>query len=180
MASRSNRFIGFVPAATTLPMQSHQHRPLKSQTLLLQANDWEILFDLGRTIAVSTWSGTCISATRCCNTFTVNQNSHHAGVDGPPGRPIPSGSWPKVIKVFSTCDCLSGKWLQGTPFPIEVGCLGYSPHSLLHCLEAFGLPKSTARQLRPEWSRVTWRCSYTSFSCTVASSLGRRCHARLY
>ena len=46
MASRSNRFIRFVPAGTTLPLQSHQRRPLSSQTLLFQANDWEYLFDL--------------------------------------------------------------------------------------------------------------------------------------
>ena len=43
MASRSNRFI---PAGTTLPMQSHLRRPLSSQTMLLQANDREFLFDL--------------------------------------------------------------------------------------------------------------------------------------
>ena len=46
MASRSNGFIRFVPAGTTLPLQSLQRRPLSSQTLLLQANDWEFLFDL--------------------------------------------------------------------------------------------------------------------------------------
>ena len=46
MASQSSRFIRFVPAGTTLPLQSHQCRPLSSHTLLLQANDWEFLFDL--------------------------------------------------------------------------------------------------------------------------------------
>ena len=48
-------------------------------------------------------------------------------------------------------------------FPIEVGCLGCSPHSLFHCLEALGLPKSTARQLHTECSRVAQRCSYIIF-----------------
>ena len=48
-------------------------------------------------------------------------------------------------------------------FPIEVGCLRYSPNSLLHCLEAFGLPKSTARQLRTQCSRVARRCSCIIF-----------------
>ena len=53
MASRSNQFIRFVPAGTTLPLQSHQRRPLSSQTLLLQANNWEFLFDLDEQLQFS-------------------------------------------------------------------------------------------------------------------------------
>ena len=60
-----------------------------------------ILVWFGWTIAVSTWSGSYISATRSCHTFTVNQNSHLAGFNGPPGRLVPSGLWPKSSK-YST------------------------------------------------------------------------------
>ena len=37
---------------------------------------------------------------------------------------------------------------------LEVGCLGLCPSSLLHCFEAPGLPKSTARQIRSEASEL--------------------------
>ena len=42
-------------------------------------------------------------------------------------------------------------------FALEVGCLGYCPHSFLHCFEALGLPKSTARQIRSEASKTALR-----------------------
>ena len=37
---------------------------------------------------------------------------------------------------------------------VEVGCLGYVSPSLLHCLESLGIPSSTSRKLRNEYSRV--------------------------
>ena len=39
-------------------------------------------------------------------------------------------------------------------FAIEVGCLGFCPNSFLTCLEALGLPKSSARKIRTECARV--------------------------
>ena len=47
--------------------------------------------------------------------------------------------------------------------PIEVGCLGYCPHSLLQSLETIGLPRSTARHIRTECSCDALRCSYLLF-----------------
>ena len=46
------------------------------------------------------------------------------------------------------------------------------PHSLLRCLEALGLPKLTARQLRTNCSVVARRCSYIIFLRHGISSLG--------
>ena len=48
-------------------------------------------------------------------------------------------------------------------FALEVGCLGYCPHSFLHCFEALGLPKSAARQVRSEASKTALRSSYVLF-----------------
>ena len=48
-------------------------------------------------------------------------------------------------------------------FALEVGCLGYCPHSFLHCFEALGLPKSAARQIRSEASKTALRSSYVLF-----------------
>ena len=48
-------------------------------------------------------------------------------------------------------------------FVLKVGCLRYCPHSFLHCFEAPGLPKSTARQIRSEASKTTLRSSHVLF-----------------
>ena len=48
-------------------------------------------------------------------------------------------------------------------FVLVVGCLGYCPHSFLHCFEAPVLPKSAARQIRSEASKTALRSSYAIF-----------------
>ena len=57
-------------------------------------------------------------------------------------------------------------------FALEVGCLGYCPHSFLHCFEALCLPKSAARQIRSEASKTALRSSYVLFfaeACRLGS-----------
>ena len=57
-------------------------------------------------------------------------------------------------------------------FALEVGCLGYCPHSFFHCFEALGLPKSAARQIRSEASKTALRSSYVLFfaeACRLGS-----------
>ena len=163
MASRSNRFIRFVPAGTTLPLQSHQRRPLSSQTLLLQANDWEFLFDLDEQlqfppeVAVTSLRPDVVILSRSTKTVIMLEltvpleDRSHLAYDR------------KSSKYSALVTACEESGFKAHLFPIEVGCLGYSPHSLLHCLEALGLPKSTARQLRTECSRVARRCSYIIF-----------------
>ena len=163
IASQSNWFIRFVPAGTTLPMQSHQRRPLSPQTLLLQANDWEFLFDLDEQlqfppeiagtslrpdIVILSWSTKTVIMLEL--TVPLEDRSYLA-------YDRKSSKYSALVTVCEE----SG--FKAHLFPIELGCLGYSPHSLLHCLEALGLPKSTAQQLRTECSRVARRCSYIIF-----------------
>ena len=52
-------------------------------------------------------------------------------------------------------------------FALEVGCLGYCPHSFFHCFKALGLPKSAARQIRSEASNTALRSSYVLFFAEV-------------
>ena len=63
-------------------------------------------------------------------------------------------------------------------FALEVGCLGYCPHSFLHCFEALGLPKSAARQIRSEASKTALRSSYVLF--LRRGMLTWECQAVLY
>ena len=48
-------------------------------------------------------------------------------------------------------------------FALEVVCLGYCPHSFLHCFEALGLPKSAARQIESEASKTALHSSHVLF-----------------
>ena len=63
----------------------------------------------------------------------------------------------KYIPLASTCE---ENGFRVHLIPIEVGCLGYCPHSLLQSLKMLGLPRSSARHIRTECSRVALRCSY--------------------
>ena len=116
MASRSNRFIRFVPAGTTLPLQSHQRRPLSSQTLLLQANDWEFLFDLDEQlqfppevavtslrpdVVIFSWSTKTVVMLEL--TVLLEDRSHLAY----------DRKSSKYSALVTTCE----ESLQGTPFP---------------------------------------------------------------
>ena len=68
--------------------------------------------------------------------------------------------------------CSENGWFARC-FAVEVGCLGYVSPSLIHCLESLGIPSSTSRKLRNEYSRVAHRCSYVLFlrrKCTEWSS----------
>ena len=73
-------------------------------------------------------------------------------------------------------------------FALEVGCLGYCPHSFLHCFEALGLPKSAARQIRSEASKTALRSSYVLFlrrgmptwECQLSCSLLNPAHVVSY
>ena len=48
------------------------------------------------------------------------------------------------------------KWLK-------FGCLGYCPHSFLHCFKALGLPKSAERQIKSEAFKTALRSPYVHF-----------------
>ena len=127
MASRSNRFIRFVPAGTTLPLQSHQRQPLSSQTLLLQANDWEFLFDLNEQlqfppeVAVTSLRPDVVILSRSTKTVIMLEltvpleDRSHLAHDRKSS---------KYSALVSACE-ESG--FKAHLFPIEVGCLGYSP-----------------------------------------------------
>ena len=66
----------------------------------------------------------------------------------------------KYSELAATCE-QNGFTVHLLPF--EVGCLGFCPHTILRTFESLGLPKSAARQIRLECSRVALRCSYLLF-----------------
>ena len=63
-------------------------------------------------------------------------------------------------------------------FALEVGRLGYCPHSFLHCFNALGLPNSAARRIRSKASKTVLRLSRVLFLCKGMST--SECKAVLY
>ena len=156
-------FIKFLPAGHSGTRASHQscRRPLSTQHILLQASDWDFRFDLGSEAlqfpieAAATSLRPDIVIYSCTKkivvmlelTVPLEDRSHLAH----------ERKTSKYASLARTCE---ENGFTTHFFALEVGCLGFCPHSFLTCLEALGLPKSLARKIRTECARVALRCSY--------------------
>ena len=132
-----------------------------SKSILLQADDWQFLFDLGPEqllfppeVATTTLRPDGVLYSLSTKTvilldLTVPlEDRVHAAHDRKKSKYIP---------LASNCE---ENGFRFHLIPIEVGCLGYCPHSLLQSLKTLGLPRSTACHIRTECSSVALRCSY--------------------
>lgn len=162
IAASKSRFIQFVrPGYDKTKHTATSRRPLSSQSILLQADDWQFLFDIGPTqlvfppelaVTIQRPDGVFYSLgtkTVVLLELTVPledriQEAHDRKKE-------------RYKKLKKACE---QNGFKVHLMPIEVGCLGYCPHSLLQSLETLGLPRSTARHIRTECSRVALRCSY--------------------
>ena len=79
------------------------------------------------------------------------------------GRQQWFSAWSEDHEILCLNLCLEENGYRTHFFALEVRCLGFCPHSLLHCFEALGLPKSIARQIKMEASRTALHCSYILF-----------------
>ena len=162
-ASGNSRFIRFVRAGESLPRNADQRRPLASQAILLQTNDWQFLYDLEEQLQFPVE----IAATIQRPDIVIFSISRKTVVMLELTVPLEDNiSAAHKRKEENYEDLVSSCEQNGYKthfFAVEVGCLGYCPHSLLHCFESLGLPKSTARQIRSEASRTALRSSYILF-----------------
>ena len=159
------RYIQFVRAGQRLPAPNHitQRKPLASQAILLQANDWAFLYDLEGQLqfpieaAVTSLRPDVVlfshsSKTTVLLELTVPQEENvHQAHDR------------KTTKYSALVTACEENGFKTHMFALEVGCLGYCPHSFLHCFEALGLPKLAARQIRSEASKTALRSLYVLF-----------------
>ena len=157
------RYITFVPAGHSgaLTSRSSSRRPLVNQNILLQASDWDFRFDLGSEplqfpteVAATTLRPDVVIYSRTKKivimlelTVPLEDRSHLAH----------DRKTSKYAPLARTCE---EHGFTTHVFALEVGCLGFCPHTFLTCFEALGLPKSSARQIRTECARVALRCSY--------------------
>ena len=156
------RYIQFVRAGQRLPAPNHitQRKPLASQAILLQANDWTFLYDLERQLqfpieaAVTSLRPDVVLFSRSSKTIVLLEltvpleDNVHLAHDR------------KTTKYSALVTACEENGFKTHMFALEVGCLGYCPHSFLHCFEALGLPKSAARQIRSQASKTALRSSY--------------------
>ena len=161
--SRGQRYITFVPAGHSAAVASHSssRRPLTTQNILLQASDWDFLFDLG---SERLQFPTEIAATSLRPDGVIFSRSQKIVVLLELTVPLEDRcdiaherKSKHYKKLARTC---RENGFTTHLFPVEVGCLGFCPHTFLTCFEALGLPKSSARKLRTECARVALRCSY--------------------
>ena len=167
-------YIQFVRAGQRLPAPNHvtQRKPLASQTILLQANDWTFLYDLEGQLqfpieaAVTSLRPGVVLFSRSSKTIVLLEltvpleDNVHLAHDR------------KITKYSALVTACEENGFKTHMFALEVGCLGYCPHSFLHCFEALGLPKSAARQIRSEASKTALRSSYVLFfaeACRLGS-----------
>ena len=155
-------FIKFLLAGHSGTHALHQSccRPLSTQHILLQASDWDFHFDLGSEAlqfpneAAATSMRPDIVIYSCTKkiivmlerTVPLEDRSHLAH-----GR--------KTLKYASLARTCEENGFTTHFFALEVGCLGFCPHSFLTYLEALRLPKSSACKIRTECARVALRCS---------------------
>ena len=153
------RYIQFVRTGRRLPAPSNvtQCKPLASQAILLQANDWTFLFDLEGQLQFQIEAdvtslrpdvvlSSCSSKTIVLLELTVPlEDNVHLTHDR------------KISKYSASVTACEENGFKTHMLALEVRCLGYClgfcPHSFLHCFEALGLPKSAARQIRSEASK---------------------------
>ena len=180
----SQPYIRFVPAGSvprrpdryqTHSSNLHNRHPMSSsKALLLNANDWEFLFDLGDSqlvfppeIAVTTQRPDIVIFSRSKKAVLLIE------LTVPLEDRVTAGHTRKENRYAALVQqCSENGWFARC-FAVEVGCLGYVSPSLLHCLESLGIPSSTSRKLRNECSRVAHRCSYVLFlrrKCTEWTS----------
>ena len=159
------RYIQFVRAGQRLPAPNHitQRKPLASQAILLQANDWTFLYDLEGQLqfpieaAVTSLRPDVVLFSRSSKTIVLLkltvplEDSVHLAHDR------------KTTKYSALVTACEENGFKTHMFALEVGCLGYCPHFFLHCFEALGLPKSAASQIRSEASKTALRSSYVLF-----------------
>ena len=159
------RYIQFVRAGQRLPAPNRitQRKPLASQAILLQANDWTFLYDLEGQLqfpieaAVTSLRPDVVLFSRSSKTIVLLEltvpleDNVHLAHDR------------KTTKYSALVTACEENGFKTHMFALEVGCLGYCPHSFLHCFEALGLPKSAARQIRSEASKTALRSSYVLF-----------------
>ena len=175
MASKGQKLIHFVPAGQPLPPKKPRIRPpLSSQAILLQADDWDFLFDIdGKLkfpveVAVTSQRPDVVIYSRKTKTIIMLELTVPIEDRVHIAHDLKTS---KYAELATTCE---GNGFRVHLFPIEVGCLGFCPHSILDALEALGLPKSTARQIRTECSRVALRCSYVIFLRRNAPDWGEK------
>ena len=144
------RYIQFVRAGQRLPAPNHipQRKPLASQAILLQANDWTFLYELEGKLqfpiepAVTSLRPDVVLFSRSSKTVALLEptvrleDNLHLAHDR------------KTTKYSAFVMACKENGFKTHLFALEVGCLGYCPHSFLHCFEALRLPKPAARQIR--------------------------------
>ena len=159
---RGRTFIKFLPAGHSGTHASHQscRRPLSTQHILLQASDWDFRFDLGNEalqfpIEAATSLRPDIIIYSCTKKIIVMleltvplENSSYLAHERKTS---------KYASLARTCEEMV---LQHISLLLEVGCLGFCPHS---CLEALGLPKSSAHKIRTECARMAQRPTSSIF-----------------
>ena len=162
IAASKSRFIKFVrPGYDSSSNTVVSRRPLSSGSILLRADDWQFLFDLRPEqllfppeVATTTLHPDGVFYSLSAKTVILMEltvpleDRVHAAHDRKKSKYIP---------LASTCEENS---FRVHLIPIEVGRLGYCPHSLLLSLETLGMPRSTACNIPTECSRVALRCSY--------------------
>ena len=132
------RYIQFVRAGQRLPAPNHitQRKPLASQAILLQANDWTFLYDLEGQLqfpieaAVTSLRPDVVLFSRSSKTIVLLEltvpleDNVHLAHDR------------KTTKYSALVTACEENGFKTHMFALEVGCLGYCPHSFLHCFEA--------------------------------------------
>ena len=151
---------------------------MASQAILLQANDWTFLYDLEGQLrfpieaAVTSLRPDVVLFSRSSKTIVLLELT----------VPLEDNAHPahdrKTTKYSALVTACEENGFKTHMFALEVGCLGYCPHSFLHCFEALGLPKSAARQIRSEASKTALRSSYVLFLCRGMPTW--ECQAVLY
>ena len=156
----SQPYICFVPAGSVARRpdryQTHssnlhnRHPMLSTKALLLTANDWEFLFDLGDSqlvfppeITVTTQRPDIVIFSRSKKAVLLielivpleDRDRATAGHTRKENR------YAALVQ-----QCCENRWFARC-VAVEVGCLGYVFPSLLHCLESLGIPSSTSRKL---------------------------------
>ena len=157
------RYIQFVRPSQCLLAPSHatQRNPLASQAILLQANDWTFLYDLEGQLqflieaAVTSLRPDVVLFSRSSKTIVELKVPLEDNVHLAHDR--------KTSKYSALVTACEENGFKTHMFALEVGCLGYCLHSFLHCVEALGLPKSAARQIRSEASKTALRSLYVLF-----------------
>ena len=145
-AKGKSQFIRFVRPGETLPRSADPRRPLASQAILLQTDDWQFLFDLEEQLQFPVE----IAATTLRPDVVMFSQSKKTVVILELTVPLEDNSGSahdrKTTKYSALVSACEENGYRTHFFALEVGYLGFCPHSLLHCFEALGLPKSTARQ----------------------------------